>query len=226
MLVGRTCIVVAPGLFTCRVQPDRHEVPTVSIMTCQTFAQELADLPSFNSIFKALTKEELIVKVRKALQVCSIANIVINKQNDVIIKYMEEKLETGTSLTDGAIAPAPVAAPTSAPAPVSTTAKKSFASIVKTTQPIIVKPSDSDAAVASKEEMLSKANEALKKVNVRNARVTNKGTLVVEVSSENDREGAVSRLKEGLSEAFVVEGANNVTSKTYSGRNSVRYTRR
>ena len=85
-------------------------------------------------------------------------NIVINKQNDVIIK-----LETGTSLTDGAIAPAPVAAATSAPAPVSTAAKKSFASEVKTTQPIIVKPSYSDAAVASKEEMLSKANDALKK---------------------------------------------------------------
>ena len=64
-------------------------------------------------------------------------------------KYMMEKLETGTSLTDGAIAPAPVSAPISAPGPVFTTAKKSFASIVKTTQPIFVKPSDSDAAVAS-----------------------------------------------------------------------------
>ena len=176
MLVGHTCIVVAPGLFYLSC-PAGQTIGTVSIMSCQTFAQELADLPSINSNFNALTKNELIEKVRKALQVCSIANLVINKQNDVIIKYMEEKLETGTSLTDGAIAPAPVAAPTSAPA--STAAKKSFASIVKTTQPIIVKPSDSDAAVASKEEMLSKANEALKKVNVRNARVTNKGTLVV-----------------------------------------------
>ena len=137
-------------------------IGTVSIISCQTFAQELADSPSINSSFNALTKKELIEKVRKALQVCSIANLVINKQNDVTIKYMEEKLETDTSLTDGAIAPAPVAAPTSAPAPASITAEKYFASIVKTTQPIIVKPSDSDAAVASKEEMLSKANEALK----------------------------------------------------------------
>ena len=64
---------------------------------------------------------------------CSIANLVINKQNDVIIKCMEEKLETGTLLTDGADAPAPVSAPTHASAPASTPAKKTFASIVKTT---------------------------------------------------------------------------------------------
>ena len=115
---------------------------------------------------------------------CSIANIVINKQSDVIIKYMDERLETGTSLMDGGIAPVPVSSPTSDSAPASTAAKKSFASIVKTTQPIILKPSDSDAAVPSKEEIMSKANEALKKVKVRNARNTSKGTLVVEVSSE------------------------------------------
>ena len=90
--------------------------------------------------------------------------MVITKQNNVDIKYMEEKLESGISLIEGAIAPAPVSAPTSAPASVSTAAKKSFASIVKTTQHIIVKPSDSDAAVASKEEMMSKAIEALKKL--------------------------------------------------------------
>ena len=46
--------------------------------------------------------------------------------------------------------------------------------------------------------MMSKANEALKQVNVRNCRVTNKGALVVEVTFENDRENAVSRLKEGF----------------------------
>ena len=40
--------------------------------------------------------------------------------------------------------------------------------------------------------MMSKANAALNKVNVRNARVTNKGTLVVKVSSENDGESAVA----------------------------------
>ena len=73
-------------------------------------------------------------------------------------------METDTSLTVGAIAPAPVSAPTSAPSPVSITPKKSFASIVKMTQPIIVKPSDLDAAVGSKEQMMSKRNEALKKL--------------------------------------------------------------
>ena len=62
---------------------------------------------------------------------------------------MEEKLETGTTLIEGALAPAPISAPTSAPAPVCTTAKKFFASKVKTTQPYIVNPSDSDTVVAS-----------------------------------------------------------------------------
>ena len=46
-----------------------------------------------------------------------------------------------------------------------------------------------------------------KKGDVRNARATNKGTLVVEVSSENDKESAVSVLKEGFSKSYVVEGA-------------------
>ena len=44
------------------------------------------------------------------------------------------------------------------------------------TQLIILKPSDNDVVVASKDEMTSKDNEDLKKVYVRNARVTSKGT--------------------------------------------------
>ena len=56
---------------------------------------------------------------------------------------------------------APALAPGSAPA--SAAVKKTFASNVKTTQPIIVKPSDKDVVVASKTEMMSKASEALKK---------------------------------------------------------------
>ena len=55
-------------------------------MNCQTSAQELADPPSITFNFKALSKDEFIEKVTKALQVCSIAKIVTNKQNDVIIK--------------------------------------------------------------------------------------------------------------------------------------------
>ena len=166
----------------------------------------------------ALTKEKLIEKVIKALQVCSIANTVINEQNDIIMKYTKNMLEKSTSPLDDALAPAPDSAPapvsapasTSAPAPMN--ASKTFASVVKNTQPIIVKPSDSDVNVTSK-EMLSKANEALKKVNVRNARVTDKGTLVVEVSSEKDRESAVTKLKEGFSESYVVEGAKMLLPK-------------
>ena len=61
--------------------------------------------------------------------------------------------------------------------------------------------------------MMSKDNEGLKKVNVRNTRVTNKGTLVVEVSSDKDRESAVTRLKEGFSESYVVEGTKMLLTK-------------
>ena len=55
--------------------------------------------------------------------------------------------------------------------------------------------------------MMSKANEALKKLNDRKSRVTNKGTLVVEVSSEKDRERADTRVKEGFSDSYVVDSA-------------------
>ena len=84
------------------------------------------------------------------------------------MKYTKNMLETNTSPMDDALAPAPSSAPApvSAPAcasvPAFTNAIKTFASIVKTTQLIIVKPSDSDFVVTRK-EMMSKANEALKK---------------------------------------------------------------
>ena len=182
-------------------------------MSCATFSQELADLLSITSNFKALTKDELREKVRKALQMCLIEIIVISKQNDVIIKYMVKRLEIVISLIDAAIAPALVSPPTSATAPTSTDAKKSSALIVKKMQPFIVKPLDSDAAVASKEEIMSNANETFKKTNVRNARVTNKGTLFVEVFYEMDREGTVSRLKEGFSNSYVVEAAKMLPPK-------------
>ena len=119
---------------------------------------------------------------------------------------------------DDALAPVPGSAPASASAPACasvpafTYASKTFASIVKTTQPIIVKPSDSFAIVTSK-EMLSKAIEALKKVNVKSARVTIKGALVVEVSSDKERESSVTILKEGFSESYVVEGAKMLLPK-------------
>ena len=82
------------------------------------------------------------------------------------------------------IAPAPVSAPTPAFAPASTGAKKTFASIVK--------PSDNDVVEASKDDKMNNTNEPLRKVNIRNCRVTYKGTLVVKVSSENDGESAVA----------------------------------
>ena len=61
------------------------------------------------------------------------------------MKYIEKRLETGTSLVDDVNAPAP------ASAPASTAAKNSFASKVNTTQPFTAKPSDGDADVESKD---------------------------------------------------------------------------
>ena len=159
------CIVVAPELFL----PGKsgRTDSTVSIMSCETFAKELADLPSVSFKFKALNKERLIEDVQKALQVCSFANTVINMQNDIIMKHIK-LMETSTSPMDDALAPAPgfASAPVSGPArasvPAFTNANRTFASIVKTTQPIIVKPSVIGVAVTSK-EMMSKAKEALKK---------------------------------------------------------------
>ena len=82
------------------------------------------------------------------------------------MKLMEKMLETGTSPIDDAhapapgSAPAPVSAPTHASAPVSTDANKIFASIAKTTQQIIVKLSDNDVVIASKDIVMNKANKA------------------------------------------------------------------
>ena len=78
------------------------------------------------------------------------------------MKHRKNMLETSTLPMDEALAPTPGSAPAPASVPVFTNASKTFASIVKITHPIIVKPCDSDVMVTSK-EMLSKANKALKK---------------------------------------------------------------
>ena len=66
------CIVRAPGFFL-PVESGRTD-STVSIMSCETFAKELADFPSISFNSNGINKEKLIEKVQKALQVCSIAN--------------------------------------------------------------------------------------------------------------------------------------------------------
>ena len=58
------------------------------------------------------------------MQVCSIVDKVIIRQNGVIVKYMEEKPETRSSLMDDANAHVPVSAPISDSAPTSTAAEK------------------------------------------------------------------------------------------------------
>ena len=79
VLMGPVCIVVAPGFFL-PVESGRSD-STVNIMSCETFAKESADLPSVSFNFNALNKGKLIEKVQKALQVCLIADTVINMQN-------------------------------------------------------------------------------------------------------------------------------------------------
>ena len=76
------------------------------------------------------------------------------------MKYMEKILETGTSRMDSAPVLVPVSGPTPASAPAFTAVKKTFTSLVKPVQPIIVKPSDNYVIVPSKDEMMSNANKA------------------------------------------------------------------
>ena len=159
VLVGCAFIVVAPVFLP--VESDQTD-STVRIMSCKTIVRDLADLLSISFNFKAPNKEQVIEKDRKALEVCSFANTVINKQNGIIMKHMEKILKTSTLPIDDALAPtpgsapAPVSVPARASAPVFTNAIKTFASIVKTTQSIIVKHSDHDVIVTSRDEMMRK----------------------------------------------------------------------
>ena len=50
-----------------RYQTASYFDSTVSIMSCETFAMELADLPSISFDFNALNKEKLTEKVQNAL---------------------------------------------------------------------------------------------------------------------------------------------------------------
>ena len=61
-------------------------------MSCETFAWEFADFAPIIFNIKALTKDQVIEKLQKALRVCALANIVINRQNDIIMKYTEKIL--------------------------------------------------------------------------------------------------------------------------------------
>ena len=81
-------------------------------MSCITVLNKLLQIKHLSNNFK----EQLIEKLKKALHVSSIANTVINKQNDINMKHVEEVLETGTSRMNDAPTPA------STPAPASTAA--------------------------------------------------------------------------------------------------------
>ena len=76
---------------------------------------------------------------------------------------MEKMLGTYISQMEDAYAPVPVSAPIPVSAPASTAGKKTFASYVKTTQPMNVKLFNNEVFVACKDEMICKSNEALKK---------------------------------------------------------------
>ena len=74
------------------------------------------------------------------------------------MKYMSKMLETETPWMNETPAPAATSSDTTT----STATQKTFASVVKTAQPIVAKPYDAAVAEAGKNEMMSKANEASK----------------------------------------------------------------
>ena len=95
MPVGHTCIVFAPVLFTCR-----HLL-------------ELADFLSIN--FKILNKNQLIEKLRNALQVSSIANTVTDNQIDLIMNQKAKVLMPDVPRMDKATPPVAASIATSTP---------------------------------------------------------------------------------------------------------------
>ena len=95
-------------------------------------------------------------KIGMASQVTSIADTFIYKKTDIVMKHMTKMLWTDIPRMDEAHALAATSAATS------TGAQRTFASVVKTTQPTTAGLSDYNVAAAIKDENMRKTIEALK----------------------------------------------------------------
>ena len=159
------------------------------------------------------TKKNLIENLISALKCLDVANQLIIKQNDSIMTASNE-LSEQSKLTRREISQSLQAEPsvTSSSNKPETKAPRSFSDIVKGPPTIVVKPTGG-ATQVNREDFKQKAEAALKDVKVANARISERGNLVVEVPSSVDHSTATENLKAAFPNNFTVESPKKVQPK-------------
>ena len=156
-------------------------------------------------------KKKLIEHVISALKCLDIANQLIIKQNDQLMVAANERTERN-KLTLTEISRSNQAKPSIGSHKTKNESLPSFADIVKRPDVIVVKPTGS-ATNVSREDFKQKAEVALKNVKVSNTRISERGSLVVEVPSQSEHSIATENLKEAFPNNFTVEAPKKIQPK-------------
>ena len=171
----------------------------------------LRNLPQNVAGYNNIQKKDVLPKLISALKCLEAASVLISKQNDTIMATTNELIEQGK------LTRATLSQPQNAELPVSSdTAEnkvpRTFADTVKTSHVIVVKPTG-DAAQINSEDLKKKAETALQGIKVSNARINDRGSLVVEVPSSAEHCTATENLKSAFSNNFTIEAPKKILPK-------------
>ena len=171
----------------------------------------LRNLPQNVAGYNNIQKKDVLPKLISALKCLEVASLLISKQNDTLMATTNELREqcmlTRTALSQPQKAELPVPSDTA-----ENKAPRTFADTVKASHVIVVKPTG-DAAQMNPEELKKKAETALKKIKVSNARINDRGSLVVEVPSPAEHSTATENLKSAFSNNFTIENPKKILPK-------------
>ena len=157
------------------------------------------------------TKNCLTENLISALKCLEVANQLIVKQNDSIMAISNELTEQCRITREATLQVKQIES--SATSNTTENKIRSFSDILKGPCPIIVKPTEG-ASQVNREELKQKAETALKGVKVSNARISNGGSLVVEVPSPSDHSTATDNLKAAFpANNFTVEAPKKIQPK-------------
>lgn len=180
----------------------------MSIAEFSKLYEELRSLSLEFDSYKNTLKKDVTEKLIYALKTLKSANDVILKQADSLALASDElvkqcELSRGISKSSST-STASVTSEGGRP--------KKFSDVIKSPPVIVVKPKD-DAVNMNGVEMKKKAEVALNAVNVRTARVTGQGSLIVQVASTSDHKTATDKLVSEFSTDFTVEAPKKIMPK-------------
>jgi len=162
--------------------------------------EQLRSVSPDSESLKKVNKPELIEKLSSALVALKCAEAAIFKQSDALVSLTQEflkknnKSEVNNSSNFGV------------------KEQTTFAEVIKQPPAIILKPKTGNGSF-DKGSIENKFKNALKTVNVKNARITGNGNIIVNVPNEENYQKATNGLQNVFSEDFSFENPKKILPK-------------